>query len=223
MLPWGQLLSRSASFWVNVCVLFILFLLFSSSFKTFICSLFIEVELIHNAVLVSKWFSFSTHIYICITYIHIYIYNFSDSFPLQVITKYWTEFPVLYSRFLLDIYFINSSVWDWPNSVEAPGLSHTDAQAALGGVSSIVHSMAVNPACHGSVICQCGRWSGSLGSRLFHRASSLLLYIECPACVKWIKCIWSKSIYSCKDSHPQEQTEVPRRYGTSQESHLGHI
>ena len=40
----------------------------------------------------------------------IYIYSFSDSFPLEVITKYWGQFPVLCSRSLLVIYFIYSSV-----------------------------------------------------------------------------------------------------------------
>ena len=28
------------------------------------------------------------------------IYSFSDSFPLQLMTRYWKQFPVLYSRFL---------------------------------------------------------------------------------------------------------------------------
>ena len=43
--------------------------------------------------------------------IHIqYIYSFSDSFPIEVITEYRAEFPVLYSRSLLGIYFIQSSV-----------------------------------------------------------------------------------------------------------------
>ena len=42
---------------------------------------------------------------------HIYIYSFSGSFPLQFIKKYWVEFPVLYSRSWLVIYFIYSSVY----------------------------------------------------------------------------------------------------------------
>ena len=30
-----------------------------------------------------------------------HIHSFSDSFPSQMITEYWGEFPVLYNRFLL--------------------------------------------------------------------------------------------------------------------------
>ena len=39
-----------------------------------------------------KWFSYT------------YIYSFSDSCPILVVTEYWVEFPVLYSRSLLSIY-----------------------------------------------------------------------------------------------------------------------
>ena len=35
------------------------------------------------------------------------VYSISHSFPLYVITKYWEEFPVLYSRSLLVIWFIH--------------------------------------------------------------------------------------------------------------------
>ena len=45
-----------------------------------------------------------------ISYTYTYIHSFLDSFPIQVITEYWEEFPVLYSRSLLVIYFIYSSV-----------------------------------------------------------------------------------------------------------------
>ena len=38
------------------------------------------------------------------------IYSFLDSFPLQVITRNWVEFPVLFSRSLLVISFIYSSI-----------------------------------------------------------------------------------------------------------------
>ena len=52
------------------------------------------------------------YIYICIhTHTHTHIHSFSDSFPIQVITEYWVEFPVLYSRSLLIIYFIYNSVY----------------------------------------------------------------------------------------------------------------
>ena len=39
------------------------------------------------------------------------MYSFSDYFPLQVITGYQVQFPVPYSRSLLIIYFIYSSVY----------------------------------------------------------------------------------------------------------------
>ena len=42
--------------------------------------------------------------------IHVYIY-FLDYFPLQVITKYWVQFPVLYSETLSVICFIYSGVY----------------------------------------------------------------------------------------------------------------
>ena len=39
-----------------------------------------------------------------------YLFFFSDSFPLWVITRCWVELPVLYHRSLLVIYFIYSNV-----------------------------------------------------------------------------------------------------------------
>ena len=36
---------------------------------------------------------------------------FSNSFPIWFIIEYWAEFPVLYSRPLLMVYFKYSSVW----------------------------------------------------------------------------------------------------------------
>ena len=39
-----------------------------------------------------------------------YVKSSSDSLPKYVITEYQVEFPVLYSRYLLVIYFINGSV-----------------------------------------------------------------------------------------------------------------
>jgi len=40
-----------------------------------------------------------------------YVCSFSDYCPLWVITEYRVEFPVLYSRSLLMIYFIHSNVY----------------------------------------------------------------------------------------------------------------
>ena len=57
----------------------------------------------------------------CISYTYTYIRSFLDSLPIEVITDYWVAFPVLYSRFLLVIYFIHSivyislffDIWGW--------------------------------------------------------------------------------------------------------------
>ena len=46
-----------------------------------------------------------------IAYTYTYIRSFLDSFPILVTTEYWVEFPVVYSRFLSVVYFINSSVY----------------------------------------------------------------------------------------------------------------
>ena len=50
-----------------------------------------------------------------ISYMYTYIHSFLDSFPIQAITEYWVEFPVLYSRSLIVIYFIYTSVYINPN------------------------------------------------------------------------------------------------------------
>ena len=50
----------------------------------------------------AKWISYTY------TYIHSY---FFDSFPIWVIAEYWVEFPVLYSRSLLVMYFTYSSMY----------------------------------------------------------------------------------------------------------------
>ena len=44
--------------------------------------------------------------------VHIHISSFFlDSFPIYAITEYWIEFPVLYSKSLLVIYFICTTVY----------------------------------------------------------------------------------------------------------------
>ena len=42
--------------------------------------------------------------------IHVHIHSLSDSFPTQIITEYWVEFPVLYSRSPLASHSIYHSV-----------------------------------------------------------------------------------------------------------------
>ena len=59
-------------------------------------------QLIYNVVLV-----LGIHQNDLVAHSHKSIF-FSDSFPLLVITKYWVELPVLYSRSLLVMYFICS-------------------------------------------------------------------------------------------------------------------
>ena len=54
------------------------------------------------------------------SYIYTYIYSFSDSFPIQVITEYWIEFLVLYSRSLLIIYYIYQCIYVNPNLLIYP-------------------------------------------------------------------------------------------------------
>ena len=44
-------------------------------------------------------------------YTYIYPLFFLDSFPIYVITEYWIEFPVLYSKCLLVVYFIYTTVY----------------------------------------------------------------------------------------------------------------
>ena len=72
----------------------------------------IGIELIYIVVLVSSVQQSESALYI---YIHLHIYLsdlfFEDSFPIQVITEHWIEFPVLYNRSLLSVIcFIYSSV-----------------------------------------------------------------------------------------------------------------
>ena len=72
--------------------------------------------LLYNAVLVSsvylRW----------ISYMYTYIPSFLDFFPIQVTTEHWIEFPVLYSRFPLVIYFIYSTktLAPWKKSYDQP-------------------------------------------------------------------------------------------------------
>ena len=57
-----------------------------------------------NFCCTAKWISF-------IYTVCVFIKLFLDYFPILVITEYWIEFPVLYSKSLLVIYFIYSSVY----------------------------------------------------------------------------------------------------------------
>ena len=72
----------------------------------------------------SKWSS----------YIYTYIHFFIDFVTIKAITEYWIEFPVLYSRFLLVIYFIYRSPYmSIPISQFIPPL-------ALPPLHSVAHS-----------------------------------------------------------------------------------
>ena len=62
-------------------------------------------------------------------YTYLPIHSFLYSFPTEVTTEHWVEFLLLYSRSLLVIYFIYSSVYiqrrQWhPTPVLLPGKSH---------------------------------------------------------------------------------------------------
>ena len=65
--------------------------------------------MIYNVVLVSG--IQQSDLVLCIYIYYICICSFSDSFPLEGITKYWVQFPVLYSRSLLVICFIYGNVY----------------------------------------------------------------------------------------------------------------
>ena len=54
------------------------------------------------------------------------------SHPYKVITEHWAEFPVLYSSFLIAIYFTHGRRWH-PTPVLLPGKSH--GQGSLVGCS----------------------------------------------------------------------------------------
>ena len=80
----------------------------------------------------AKW------IYCTYTYIH----SFLDSFHMLAITQYWVEFPVLYSRSLLVIYFIYSSVYmSVPVSQFIPPLFFCVVSPALSSHSTNDHWM----------------------------------------------------------------------------------
>ena len=62
----------------------------------------------------------------------IHIYYFSYSFPLQFITGYWIQFPVLYTRFLLLIHPTYTSLYLLiPNSQSSPRPSHLGNHSLL--------------------------------------------------------------------------------------------
>ena len=89
-----------------------------SSFS-FFKLIIILVWLIYNVVLVPNVQNSESVIHIHISI----LFSFLDSIPMEVITEYQAEFPVLYSRSLLVIYFIYSSVYmslPVPQSITSP-------------------------------------------------------------------------------------------------------
>lgn len=80
----------------------------SSSVPSFLLSIFIEVtvDILHCV----------SSMCLKVNQLHVYTYIFKSTlfyihFPICAFTKYWVEFLVLYSRSLLFIYFIHSSVY----------------------------------------------------------------------------------------------------------------
>ena len=68
-----------------------------------------------------SWFTKCVTFFCTAEMIQLYIYMYS--FPLWLITGYWIQFPGLYSRTLLFIYFIYSSLYlltQTPNSTHPP-------------------------------------------------------------------------------------------------------
>ena len=57
-----------------------------------------------------------------INYTYADISSFLDFLPFQVTTDYWVEFPVLYSRFSLVIYFMHCSVYMSVSTLVSIGL-----------------------------------------------------------------------------------------------------
>ena len=67
----------------------------------------------YNVVLVSGVRQ-SESVYTCVgvdVYTHTHIPSFSDPFPVQSITEYWVDVPLLYGRSLGVISFIYGSVY----------------------------------------------------------------------------------------------------------------
>ena len=94
---------------------------FSEHYSYFLKLLFIylciELQLIYNTVLVSgvqqsdSVIHTHTYMYMYVyIYIYIYIYIFKGYFPLQVLRDI-VQFPVVYSKSLLVIYFIYSCMY----------------------------------------------------------------------------------------------------------------
>ena len=74
-------------------------------------------------VLIYSWFTklcyFQVYIKVNQLYIHICpLFLFLDSFPIQAITEYWVEHPVLYSRFSLVVLFYISSTLPFKKHLE---------------------------------------------------------------------------------------------------------
>ena len=95
---------KSCKHWIGTNFFFLLFLLFKFNCLVFLKNFYWSIADFQWCVsyrCTAKW----------ISYTYTYIHSLLDSFPIQAITEYWVEFPVLYSRSLLVIYFIYSSVY----------------------------------------------------------------------------------------------------------------
>ena len=107
----------------------------------FYLKLFIGVKLIYNFVLVSAML----HSELVIVYP-----PFLDSFPLYVVTVYWVEFPVPYSRSVLVICFTYSSVY---MSISVSQAAIRSSDSTPGYISRENHnSKAMPPSVHGSTV-----------------------------------------------------------------------
>ena len=85
-----QICTQEWTCWIIWKLYFILFYFISFQFQFFWNRVDLQCCVIFCCT--AQWSSYT------------YIQSFLDSFPIQVITEYWVEFSVLYSRSLLDIY-----------------------------------------------------------------------------------------------------------------------
>ena len=96
---WVQ--NQVSELWAFLCVCFFIILMYFILLKKFFYWSVVDLQCCVSFRCTAKW----------ISYTYTYIHSFLGSFPIYVITEYWVEFPVLYSRSLLVIYFIYSSVY----------------------------------------------------------------------------------------------------------------
>ena len=128
----------------------------------------------------SKWSSYT------------YIHSFLDFVTIKAITEYWIEFPVLYSRFLLVIYFIYNSLYmSIPISRFIPPLAlsplHSVTQSCLTLCDPMDCSL-LGPSVHGISQARILEWVATSYSRGSSRPRD-------RTCVSCVSCIGRRILY----------------------------